>query len=176
MGPLGAILALFLPSPVDVAKRATSPNPYAPSLPAQANFAVGQNVRAGVRPPWSPTGSEADYPDEQTTGRADVGVILGQFLPGRQLPPSMFDPNLPPDSSSRVGQGTGPQTGPYKGWVVPHRRPWGSSNGRQPIANASTLLSPLDRSPLPREMADGFVAANKGATRLEDVFSSPEDA
>ncbi len=48
---IGGLLALLLPSPAAAAQRAVRPNPYAPSLPAQASFAIGQSVRAGVLSP-----------------------------------------------------------------------------------------------------------------------------
>lgn len=173
MSFLGVLVGLLLPSPVDAAKAAVQPNPYAPSLPTQANFAIGQDVRKGLTGPWSmATGSEADYPEEQGRGDAAIGAPLLQFIPGHALPPSMFLPNLPPDDTSRVGQGTGPKAGPFKGWVTPDRLPWGNSKGRVPRIQGATLLDPKERTPLPGSMEATFMTTNAGRSRLEDVFDT----
>lgn len=169
---IGALLGLLLPSPAAAAQRAVRPNPYAPSLPAQANFAVGQQVRAGIRSPLSGlTGSEADAPDELASGNPRPYEPLRQAISGHAIPPSTLRPNLP-RGGSLVGSGTGEHVGPDKGFVVSSRPAWGgSARAKSPHAIASTLLGPRDRTPLPRDMAAGFVAANAGHTRLEDVFS-----
>lgn len=168
---IGAILGLLMPSPAAAAARAVRPNPYAPSLPTQASFAVGQHVRAGIRSPLSGlTGSEADAPDELASGNPRPYEPLRQAISGHAIPPSTLRPNLPADGSL-VGSGTGPAAGANKGWVLLGREAWGgSARAKAPRAIASTLLSPRDRTPLPRDMATGFVAANAGRTRLEDVF------
>lgn len=170
---LAALLGFLLPSPVDQARRATRPNPYAPSLGTQFSVAIGQNVRAGIRGGLSGlTGSEADYPEEQAEGNAAIGSI-DQWVPGRSLPPSTFTPRLPDQVE---GHGTGPQTGAYnKGWVIlrAERVAWGATartiHKAQNVING-TLLGPRDRSPLPRDVQAAYNASNPDRLRLEDQY------
>ncbi len=169
---IGALLGLLAPSPLGAVRQAVRPNPYAPSLPVQASFAIGQDVRAGIRAPFDlVAGSEEDWPAEQRAGR-DLGGRPAQWLPGAPTPPSRFRPNLP-RSGSLEGAGTGYVTGYNKGWVVlRHRLPWGWTNRGAPHVIISTLLDPRDRSPLPRAMSQAYVEQNPARVRLEDVFDT----
>ncbi len=174
---LAGLIGLLIPSPLGAVKRATGPNPFAPHLVNQSAIATVQGARAGLVGPFDAiTGSEADYPDEQATGRSDVGGWIRQDIPAHAIPPSVFHPNLP-RTGSLIGDGTGPQTGYNKGWVIlgpRRRRVWGGvPRVAKPIT--STLLDPLERAPLPDDMAAAFIANNKGATRLEDTFWTSGD-
>lgn len=171
---LGALLGLLLPSPVDAARRAVRPNPYAPSLPSQFSVAIGQVLgRAGIRGGLSGlTGSEADFADELMAGDAAIGSI-DQWVPGHSIPPSSQRPRLP---DGPMGRGTGPQTGAYnKGFVVlkSERARWGASartiHSAQNVING-TLLNPRDRSPLPRDVAAGYQENHPDLLRLEDQY------
>lgn len=179
MNVLAAIAALFLPSPVDVAKRATSANPYAPDLPLQFNVARGQNVRVGLVDPIAGlSGSEADYAVEQMTGRSDIGPELLHLRNDTvSRPYSATHPRIPDDVT---GRGTGPQTGAYnKGFVtnVPGLRlidrRWGLLGRTLQLPRNminGTLLNPTDRAPVPRAMQDAYSRNNPNELRLEDQY------
>jgi hypothetical protein len=171
-------VGLFLPSPVDVAKRATQPNPYAPSLPTQFSVALGQLSSRGIRGGLSGlTGSEADYDLEQLRGDAAIGAYLPSVRNDDvPIPPSRLTPRLP---DGVMGHGTGPQTGAYnKGWVNLRSDPargWGglsrTIHANQHAING-TLLDPRTRAPLPRDAQAAFEATNPDELRLEDVYGS----
>jgi len=174
----GALIGLLLPSPVERAKRAVSPNPYAPTLPAQFSVAVGQHVRAGISGGLSGlTGSEADYQDEQIALDAAIGGYLPSVRPDVvPIPPSRLTPRLPDQVE---GRGTGYNTGAYnKGWVVLRRgdrTAWGATSRTihkaQNVING-ILLDPLSRAPLPRDAAAAYVKNNPTEIRLEDQYGS----
>lgn len=177
---LGALIGLLLPSPIQAAKAAVEPNPYAPDLPLQFSVAVGQYATRGIRGGLSelPSGSEADYQLEQISGSSAIGVPLRQFIPDAAQPPSRFTPRLP---DAPVGRGTGPQTGAYnKGWVthvpgvpVDDRR-WGWLNRGRPNVINGTLLDPLDRAPVPRDLQAAYTRTNPNELRLEDQYGVDE--
>jgi len=172
---LTALVGLLLPSPLEMVRQRSRPNPYATSLPSQAAIA-GQAPPGGLRGGLSGrTGSEADYSTEQSYGDANLGAPVRPINDGLvsavPLPPSRYFPNLPDDLIE--GRGTGYFTGAYnKGWVVLRRATvWGaSSRGDAPHVIGTTLLSPRDRSPLPRDVVAAWNEQHKGATRLEDKF------
>ena len=176
LGILGTIAGLILPSPVERAKRAVEPNPYAPSLPAQFSVAVGQLTSRGIRSGLSGlTGSEADYQDEQIALDAAIGGFLPSVRPDVvPIPPSRLTPRLP---DGVEGHGTGPQTGAYnKGWVVlpdPDRTRWGGTTRtihKAQHAINGLLLDPRTRAPLPRDAQRAYETNNPNELRLEDQY------
>lgn len=171
---LEGLVGLFLPSPVDKAKAAVKPNPYAPRLSTQFNVAVGQHVRRGITGGLSGlTGSEADYEAEQSRGNAALGGPLHQFIPDAAQPPSRFRPRLPDQVE---GHGTGPQTGAYnKGFVTldrDERTRWGGTVHRFQSVINGVLLNPRDRAPLPRDAQEAYNRNNPNGLRLEDQYGS----
>lgn len=177
MGPL-ALLALFLPSPVDVVKRSVRPNAYSSSMPSQAAAAQDQTLRGALRGGFSGlTGSEQDYADEQASGDSSRGAPLATTNDGltKRVPQftSWYAANLP--AGLIEGRGTGPQTGAYnKGWInlLPgDGRSWGATTrDSAPHVIPTTLLYATDRAPLPRAVADAYAAQHRGRTRLTDHF------
>lgn len=175
-----ALLVGFLTPSVSLGDvtRAVHPNRYAASMPGQVAMAGAQAPGGKLRGGLSGlTGSEADYEDEQITGDATRGAPLDALMAGLvrrvPMPVSWYTPNLPP--ALVEGRGTGPQTGAYnKGWVrllINRGDRWGATTrSASPNVQTATLLEPGERAPLPRDMADAYAAANKGATRLSDMF------
>jgi hypothetical protein len=174
-GVLGTLVGLLLPSPLEMVRQRSRPNPYATSLPSQAAIAAAPpatGLRGGLS---GRTGSEADYAEEQAYADSNIGAPLravaddlGRRVP---MPTSWYFPNLPDDLIE--GRGTGYFTGAYnKGWVVLRRVPvWGATTrDSSPHIIGTTLLSPRDRAPLPRDVVAAYNEQHKGATRLEDKF------
>lgn len=163
-------LMLLVPSPVDLAKRATRPNNYARPMGSQAAIGSDQMARNALRGGLSgQSGSEGDYQLEQHSGNPSLGAPLNQFVPSARRPPSAYTPNLP---ARGVGQGTGPYVGPFKGWVdLRGKKPgWRNTTLRGQHVLPATLLVPTDRSPLPRDVVKGHDAAKEGHLRLQDYF------
>jgi hypothetical protein len=175
-GALTTLVGLLLPSPLEMVRARSRPNPYETSMPGQAAIAAAAAPAGGLRGGLSGrTGSEADYETEQRYGDAAVGAPLRPINAGLvsavPLPPSRYFPHLPDDLIE--GRGTGYFTGAYnKGWVRLRRATvWGaSSRGDAPHVIGTTLLSPRDRAPLPRDVVAAYNQQHQGATRLEDKF------
>lgn len=140
------------------ARQRVTPNPVAPTLPAQLTFATAQTVSGGLRgglSGWS--GSEADYAAGQRTPDP-----LVQDLTAHALPPSMFAAQgvlLPPNAAAF-----------YDGPVDLRRPRWGGSTRGRPRLVSSTLLPPTARTPSAQAMAASYAAANPGKGRLSDAF------
>jgi len=155
IGALQALVGFLGPSPIVAARRAVSPNPYAPRLGSQQAIASTQTVRAGIAGglAGAPSGSE---PDWATTQGYRPSVY--QDLTARAIPPSWFSPNEP--------------LAYFHGPLVLEREPWGQSQrAKAPRILPWTLLPPLARTPKPREMAASYLELNAGHTRLADAFA-----
>lgn len=144
---------------VNKLRRATAHNPVAPNLPAQERAAITQTVRDEVRSAFpGESGSEAAWDVDQ--GMSSIGTVpLHQDPTARPLPPSWFLPN----GLDRIQSYTGPV-------LVPDSRQWGVQGRPAPRIIAGRLVQPGDRTPTAREMAQGFLDANPGRTRIMDVY------
>lgn len=177
-GPL-AFLAGFLTPSVSLGDvvAATRPRSYARAMPSQTTIAAAQSTGTTLRGGLSGlTGSEADYPEEQAAGDSNIGaplIALNEGLARRApMPTSWYVPNLPPELIE--GRGTGYVTDAYnKGWVRLLKRGtvWGATTrNTAPNVQPGTLLTPGERTPLPRDMVTAFQDQRRGATRLMDFF------
>lgn len=172
MSLLGALSLVLPSSPIEVVRRATGPNRYAPRLASQQAIAATQVLRNTIRAGLSGlSGSEQDFAQEQSAGSSALGAPLEQFIPSARRPTHAYVPNVSEDLV--VGAGTGPYAGSsFKGWVVlAGRKTWGaSSRALAPHVIPNTLLDPTSRSPLPQDVVAAHDKANAGNLRLQDYF------
>lgn len=159
---LELLLGWLLPSPLRPITDRVRPNPYAPPvsgsvLGAALAQAFRPDVAAGISGGLSgESGSEADF----ATGIPTAGRLV-QDVSSRALEPAWFSSNL----------GKPPTRAAYRSRpVVPDGPPWGVQQRGQPMVRNQLTLPPTSRTPLPRQVAAGFLTGHQGATRLEDMF------
>jgi hypothetical protein len=157
------LIGWLMPNPIQPIKERVKPNRYAPYvsgsvLTAALAQAFRPDAAVGIRGGLTGrSGSEADF----ATGQPTSGRLV-QDVTARALEPAWFGSNL----------GRPPTNAAYRQEpVVPDGPPWGGQQRGQPTVRRAVTLEPTGRTPLPRQLAAGFLIANQGATRLEDVFA-----
>jgi hypothetical protein len=171
--PFSILLDGVLGDRLAAVKHASSPNPYvtSPSGSQQA-VAAAQARQNAIRGGFSGlAGSTAQWDHDQDQAPGLVVTGLRQDVTAMPLAPSRLIPwsvQHPRDANTTRGY-----TGPV---ITPGGLPWGwSTRFRFPRIISGTLLSPLARTPSPRDMAKGFVENNPTQLRVMDPFTATDD-
>lgn len=144
------------------------PNPYAPSLPAQAAQAAAQGGYGLRRGTSGLAGSEADYYTD-AQGSSSVGSLrIAQDVTSRAMPPSTYqagDPGADPDDPTVLRD--------FYDGPVGHELVWGGNQRSVPHVIRSRINEPTAGTPLPRSVVAGRLQSLPVA--VQDPFDSAFD-